>query len=309
MARGKTEKITIIVIVGQTATGKSALAVRLARLFNGEIISADSRQVYRGLDIGTGKITKKEMRGVWHYLLDVASPRQQYSAARFAKDASRVVFQIARRGKLPIVCGGTGFYIDALLGRVAFSDVPPNLKLRKRLENKTAPELLAILKKYNPLRAEAIDPHNPRRLIRAIEVASCAHTREFKKTRILADETLPQYRTVWIGLTLPREELAKKIAIRLFSRMSRGMITEVKKLHAEGLSWKRMEELGLEYRYASRHLRGRMSKKEMADKLKTEICRYAKRQTTWFKRNKRIRWFSPQENGKIEKAVAAFLNG
>ena len=294
-------KNKILVIVGPTAVGKSALAVRLAKKLNGEIISADSRQVYKWLNIGTGKITKKEMRSVPHHLLDVVDPKKRFSAADFVRLGKKVIADIWARGKIPIICGGTGFYIDALLGKVLFPNVPPNTALRKKLAGKTAPELFAILKKWNPAWAKKIENnsserHNPRRLIRAIEIAKS----------LSVDTVCPQVATwelnsqvVKIGLTLPPEKLKEKIRLRLLARIRAGMIAEAKKLHRQGLSWKRMEELGLEYRYLARYLRNEISKKEMIEKLATEIWRYAKRQMTWFKQDKKINWFRPSQSLKF----------
>ena len=299
------EKPKILVIVGPTAVGKSALAVQLARRFGGEIISADSRQVYKGLDGGTGKITKKEMRGVPHHLLDVASPKRQFSVSLFVKKARRAIQDSTRRGRLPIIVGGTGLYIDALLGKVSIPEVPPNLKLRKRLEKKTAPELFVMLKELDAERARTIDRHNPRRLIRAIEIARFNAKRN-AISKCLVERSDPRTfancvsrSAKIIGLVLPPEELKKAITIRLFSRISRGMVGEVQRLHNKGLSWKRMEELGLEYRYLSRHLRGLITKKELTHKLTSEIWKYAKRQMRWFKRNQEIRWFQPSQNREI----------
>src|ERR1035437_3338269 len=152
----KKQKQKILVVLGPTASGKSDLAVRLAKKFNGEIISADSRQVYRGMDEGTGKITKSEMRGVRHHLLDVADPKKRFNAEKYRVLARAAIDDIVSRGKLPIICGGTGFYIDAVLDENPFPNVPPNLKLRKKLEKKTAASLLLILKKIDPKRAAAI---------------------------------------------------------------------------------------------------------------------------------------------------------
>ena len=165
-----TKKQKLIAILGPTASGKSDLAVTLAKKFNGEIISADSRQVYKGLDIGTGKITKKEMRGVKHYLLDVANPQKRFTASDYVLLVNRAIAQIVDKNKIPIICGGTGFYIDAILGEKQIPEVAPDPLLRKELENKTTQELFEILKKLDRERAENIDAKNPRRLIRAIEI-------------------------------------------------------------------------------------------------------------------------------------------
>jgi len=285
----------VLAIVGPNAIGKSALAITLARKLDGEIISADSRQVYRGLNIGTGKITKKEMRGVPHHLLDVADPRKQFSVFDYVGIARKNLEEIFSRGHIPIICGGTGLYIDALLGNITIPEVPPNQTLRKELEKKSPEELFEILKELAPERAEKIDARNPRRLIRAIEIAKYQNSLSGH-----AEANIPRdARTIWIGLTLQENELKKKITVRLFSRISRGMIDEVKKLHARGLSWKRMDELGLEYRYISHYLRGNITKEEMIEKLKKESWKYAKRQYTWFKRNKNIHWFQPSQRKEI----------
>src|SRR3989344_4057410 len=160
----------IVVVVGPNASGKSEFAVRLAKKINGEIISADSRQVYKGLDIGSGKITKKEMGGVPHHCLSVANPKKIFTALNFKKCAQKAIAAIYHSGKTPIIVGGTGFYIDAALGRIKLGGVPPNLKLRKKLANKSPAELLKMLKKLDPARAKTIEQKNPRRLIRAIEI-------------------------------------------------------------------------------------------------------------------------------------------
>jgi len=298
------DKPKVIVIVGLTAVGKSALAIGLARRFNGEVISADSRQVYRGLNLGTGKITRKEMRGVPHHLLDVVSPKKQFSVAEYQTLAREKIDGIISRDKLPIICGGTGLYIDAALGRVTIPDVPPDPLLRKKLGRKSAEELFALLKKLDPKRAKEIDSKNPRRLIRAIEIANAKRSenldprrsprREGEAVGIFASRSV-----CWIGLTLPPDLLKQRIKTRLSERIKDGLIAEVKELHQRGLSWKRLEKLGLEYRFVSRYLRGLMTKREMTDKLQTEIWRYAKRQMQWFKRNKDIQWFSPSQKTKI----------
>ncbi|MFA6536751.1 MAG: tRNA (adenosine(37)-N6)-dimethylallyltransferase MiaA [Candidatus Paceibacterota bacterium] len=294
-------KSKVLVILGPTATGKSNLAVILARKFNGEVISADSRQVYKGLNLGTGKITKKEMKGVRHHLLDVVSPRKVFTVSDYQKLAGHVVEQILAKGKLPIICGGTGLYIDSILSGQKFPEVPPNLKLRRQLERKTTAELFEQLKKLDPRRASQIDKNNPRRLIRAIEIArAIGKVPEFNFFG-------SKYNVLKIGLNLPAEKLKKRISIRLFARIREGMIGEATKLHRAGLSWKRMEDLGLEYRFQAKYLRGEISKEEMVKQLESAIWHYAKRQMTWFRRDKNIKWFEPKDSSRIVQTVRKFI--
>ena len=301
-------KKKIIVIVGPTASGKSNLSVTLAREIGGEIISADSRQVYKELTIGTGKITKKEMRGVSHHLLDIVSLRQLtlrgaqgFTAAQFKSLAEKKIEEITRRRKVPIVVGGTGFYIDTLLGTVSLPHVPPNLKLRKSLGNKSPESLFVMLKKLDSRRARNIDKKNKVRLIRAIEIAKALGKVPKPKKRA------PVYDVLKIGFAPDNTTLKQNISIRLFARIKEGMIGEAKKLHQKGLSWKRMEELGLEYRYLAQFLQGKARKEELVEKLTTEIWRYAKRQRRWFKRDTEILWYKPKDIRRIKKEIAQFL--
>ena len=228
MKRGDRKTPKIIAIIGPTASGKSALAVRLAKKFNGEIISADSRQVYRELNVGTGKITKREMQGVPHRLLDVANPRRQFNVAEYQKLAKEKINEISSRGMLPIICGGTGLYVDSLLKGVVFPKVRPNTQLRARLEKKTATELFTLLKKLDRHRAQTIDPHNPRRLIRAIEIAKDAERTRKKEhgTEAENENSIQPFDVFWIGLSLPRDKLKKKISIRLFARIRKYKMVE-----------------------------------------------------------------------------------
>ncbi|MEK7463944.1 MAG: tRNA (adenosine(37)-N6)-dimethylallyltransferase MiaA [Patescibacteria group bacterium] len=274
-------KTNIAVIVGPTAVGKSDFAVDYALKNNGEIISADSRQVYKGLDIGTGKITKEEMRGVPHHLLDVANPIENFNVGKFKELAEKAIADISSRGKLPIICGGTGFYIDAVVNNITYPDVPHNRKLREELEEKSASALFEILKKLDADYAISLnnsEQNNHQRLIRSIEIATALG----KVPKIVENES--HYEIKWIKLELPPEELKQRIHIRLAKRLENGMIEEVKNLHKNGLSWERMEELGLEYRYVSRFLRRHITKEEMIEQLQNEIWHYAKRQILWFKK-------------------------
>ena len=263
----------VIVILGQTATGKSELAVKIAKKLNGEIISADSRQVYKGLDIGTGKITMKEMRGVPHYLLSVANPKYKFTVVEYQKKAISAMAEIAKRNKVPIICGGTGFYIDALTKGVIFPEVPPNLKLRKTLEKKTLPALFKILKKLDERRAKNIDLKNKVRLIRAIEIVKALG----KVPKI--KQIKPRYKFIKIGLYLSTDKLLKKVEIRVKKMFQDGLLNEIRKLKREGVSDKRLREFGFEY------------DKPTPEKVILKTLHYAKRQMTWFKRDKEIKWF------------------
>ena len=276
----------LIVIVGPNASGKSDLAVKLAKKFNGEVVSADSRQVYKGMDIGTGKIIKEEMQGIPHHLLDIASPKRRFSVAQFQKKAIETIKKIQKKGKLPILCGGTGFYIQSVVDGIVIPEVKPDWALRKKLEKKTCEQLYQQLKKLDPRRAKTIDRKNKRRLIRAIEIVLKTKKRVPPlKNRVMFD-------TLIIGIKRDKEELKKRIRKRLLRRLKEGMIEEVKSLHKSGVSWKRLEELGLEYRYIAFYLQGKLDYKEMVSQLQKAIENYAKRQMTWFKRDKRILWIN-----------------
>lgn len=289
MKKKSLEKPKILIILGQTATGKSDLAVDIAKYLEKnyqkkcEIISADSRQVYKGLDIGSGKITRREMKNVPHHLLDVASPKKRFSVARFQKMAYEKIDEILDKGNFPIICGGTGFYIQSIVDGIILPEIPVNKKLRQELEKKTLPELQIILKNLEPASFKKIDQKNPVRLIRAIEI-SCqiGQIPKLKKN--------PKYNAIQIGIEMPEETLRQRIHDRLLKRLKNGMIKEVENLHKNGLSWKRLNELGLEYKYISLYLQKKISREEMIENLENKIWQFAKRQKTWFKRDPNIRW-------------------
>ncbi len=296
-------KSKLIVILGQTSTGKSDFAVEIAKKVGGEIISADSRQVYKGMDLGTGKITKKEMQGVPHHLLDVANPKKVFSVSDYKLLADKKIKEILKRGKVPILCGGTGFYIDAVVNGTILPEVAPNAKLRAMLAKKSVVELFKMLKKLDPARAKNIDSKNPVRLIRAIEIVKALG-------KVPKVKSGTEYDALKIGLTLPDEVLKKKIHTRLLARIKKGMPKEIENLHKQGISWKRMDELGLEYRYGVLYLQGKLTKKEMIEKLTTESWHYAKRQKTWFKRDKDIIWIDARKNNDklvVVKSIKNFL--
>jgi len=276
----------IIVICGPTATGKSDYAVQLSKSLAktgiaSEIISADSRQIYKGLDIGSGKITVKEMDGVPHHLLDVASPKRTFTVAGYKKLADRAIKDIAKRNHVPIIVGGTGFYIDAVVFDQQLPEVPPNKLLRKELEKLSLDQLRQKLQLLDTDRYESIDIHNRVRMIRAIEIAETLGKVPNLKITIPRKSN---YDVEWIYLDFPDDILKERIHDRLLKRMKQGMIQEVMTLHAEGLSWKRLEALGLEYRFVALHLQDKLSKDDMLTQLETAIWQYVKRQRTWFKK-------------------------
>ncbi len=278
------KNLKVVAIVGPTATGKTNLSIRLAKLYGGEVVSADSRQVYRGLDLGTGKVTPKEAEGIPHHLIDVSDPRERFTVHDFVRLGRAAMSDIAARGKLPIVVGGTGLYVDALLGRIPLDAPPPDPELRARLSLSDNDSLREELKRVDPERYARTDLKNRRRVERALEIALSSSSKNYELPTM-------NYSTTWIGLTLPREELKARIHTRLVSRLDQGMLEEARRLHAAGLSYERMDELGLEYRYMARHLQGLMKYDEMVATLESEIYKYAKRQMTWFKRNTEIQWF------------------
>jgi tRNA dimethylallyltransferase len=296
----------IIAIVGPTASGKTSLGIFLAKKFKGEVISADSRQVYRGLDIGTGKVTKKEMAGVPHHLLDVVSPKKVFTADNFVQLGTKAIEKIIKNNHVPVIVGGTGFYIDALLGRMTLANVPPNPKLRAKLKKKSATQLFAMLKKLDSERAKNIDSKNPVRLIRAIEIATelskknseggssarlARGSSKFSAENLSTpDRLLFTKEILWLGINPGKEKLQKNIHDRLLARMKLGMVAEARRLHTQGLSYARMEALGLEYRSLARLLQNNITKEDFLVELERAINQYAKRQMTWFKRNKEIHW-------------------
>jgi len=323
----------IIVVVGPTASGKSDLAVFLAKKFNGEVISADSRQVYKGMDIGTGKVplsnaplTQRGAGGVKpagyygdiaHYLINVASPGRRFTAGQYKKLGQAAIKNIQNKNKIPIICGGTGFYIRMLVDDLQVPAVKPDLKLRAKLEKKTTEELFAELKKLDPRRAAAIDRHNPRRLVRALEIIMTTGrpvpplpsvipglTRNpdpgsrippsLKATDGQSKYGMTNNNVLFLGVQIPRPKLAQRIKARLEKRLRQGMLSEVKKLRKQGVSWKRLDSFGLEYRWLARFLQNKISYEEMTERLQKDIEHYAKRQMTWFGKDKRIRWITSE---------------
>ena len=276
------------VILGTNASGKSELAIRLANHLGGEVISADSRQVYRGLDLGSGKITPAQAGTVKHHLIDVADLSDYFSLAQYQRAAYSAIDSISGAGKRPLLVGGTGLYISAIVEGYELVDVPPNEPLRAELEGLPLPQLVERIEKSDPEAASRIDKNNRRRLIRAIEIAAAG------RAHSAARQCSARYNCLQLGLTWPREVLEARIERRLRDRLANGMIDEVAALRSRGVSDTRLEKLGLEYRYVTRYLRGEL---RTLDDLRLElgiaIRQFAKGQLTWFKRDRRIIWLDP----------------
>ena len=289
----KTEKTPLLIVAGPTATGKSDSAVELALRMNGEVISADSMQVYRGMDIGSAKVTVGEMRGVPHHLIDCADPSENWNVVRFQKEARRAVQDIASRGRLPMLCGGTGFYIQALLYDIDFTQMEENTPLRDRLSALAAekgPEAVhALLLEKDPASAAAIHPNNLKRVIRAIEFMEesggsiAAHNSQQR-------ERESAYRSVFFVLTMDRARLYERIDRRVDIMMERGLVDEVAGLRAMGIQRDSTSMQGIGYKQIYGYLDGEYDLEEAVRLIKRDTRHFAKRQLTWFKREKDVIW-------------------
>lgn len=275
------------IIVGPTASGKSSLGIYLAQRFAGEIVSADSRQVYRGMDIGTAKVTPEEQALIPHHLLDVVDPGETYTVSQYQQAAIAAINDILARGKQPFLVGGSPHYIQTIVDNFDIPAVAPQPELRAQLEEQPLEALLAQLEQLDPQSYATIDQRNPRRVIRALEV--CLVTgKPFSDQRGRAH---PLYHCLLLAIDWPREVLYQRIDARVDERMAEGMVQEVESLLQQGISHERLEALGLEYRFISRWLRGEISnEEEMVQRLKYAIHDFTRRQLTWFRRDKRILW-------------------
>lgn len=269
-----------IAIVGPTACGKTRRAVQLARIYDAEIVSADSRQIYRGMDIGTGKDIE-EYGDVPVHLIDICDAGERYNLHRYITDARRVLDEIASRSRRAIICGGSGMYIENLLSGIILPDVPRNDELRNRLSQLSLSELTQILSRYKKLH-NTTDVDNPRRAIRAIEIAEWYVTHPDAATDAYRSKAKPSDAVV-IGLEIDRESRRKLIDRRLRQRLANGMIDEARRLLANGLSHEDLMYYGLEYKYMSLHLQGVLTLEEMTSQLETAIHQFAKRQMTWLR--------------------------
>ena len=295
------KKPRVIAVVGTNASGKSGLGIQLAAHFDGEVISADSRQVYQGLDLGSGKVTKDEMQGVRHHLLDVCAPGQFFSMADFQRLAYEAIDDILSRGKTPFIVGGTGLYVDSVCDGYVLSNIEPDLNYRRELEEKTTEELFAMLVKVMP--DTEVDPRNRNRVMRMLEKIHDGDVR--------TDTKQPRYEVLRLGVTWDRETLCRRIDERLEMRMQQGMLDEVQKLIDAGVTRDFLYRLGLEYRYIAQYLLGEIPDVNvMLEELAKAIKRFAKRQMTWFRRDKSIIWLDMRNNPKAQAIaeIEKFMN-
>jgi tRNA dimethylallyltransferase len=279
------DKPKAIVIVGPTASGKTSLAIRLAKRFGGEVVSADSRLIYKGMDIGTAKPTRSEMAGIPHHLIDLVSPARILTTAEWKRKALRAIRGILKRGRLPVIVGGTGLYVRALVDNLDIPQVPPDLRFRATLRNWPTGQICDALKKKDPAYAARIGP-NPRYAIRALEVMRATG----KTMTEMQRQGEPLFDFLRIGLRASKPELEARISKRVKGMIRLGLLKEVKTL-VKRHDWNLPAMSGIGYREIGRHLRGEITLKDALREIVTHTRQYAKRQMTWFKKDKKIRWF------------------
>ena len=291
----------LLVICGPTATGKTGLALELARKFDGEVLSADSRQVYKGMDIGTGKdLGEIEKSGIKVWGVDLVFTSEKFSVAQYLEVGERVVEEILDRKRLPIVVGGTGLYIKGLIDGISTTQILPNFDLRLRLNKLSASDLLAELSRVDSEKVEAMngsDRKNPRRIIRAIEIAR-------SKNQGLGIQNESKYDVLWVGLKIEKEKLKKRISDRVKERLNDGFGDEINELLKNGVGWDDQAMQALGYRQWRDYLEGRISRNEAVSEWIRQEQKYAKRQMTWFGAEKRISWFDVSEKEWREKVEA-----
>ena len=299
----------MIILLGATASGKTKLSVRLAHELNGEIISADSRQVYKGLDIGTGKDLQEYIINgcnIQYHLIDIISAQEEFNLFEFQAGFYEAYSRLLQRKVLPVVVGGTGLYLESIILNYQLPEAPPDQELRKELQNKSIKELQAGLLALKRQLHNKTDMEDKDRLIRAIEI-------ERVRLRQPADIfQRPILNAAVFGIRYERSVLRKRITARLTQRLDQGMIDEVKALQNSGLSWAKLDSFGLEYRYVSQYLQGQITYGEMFEKLNTSIHQFAKRQETWFRRMERkgitINWINGDDYNLLKEGVMKFLN-
>ena len=285
MKKNSSKKIKVIAVVGPTASGKSAYGVELAKETDGEIISADSRIVYKGFDIGAAKPTKDEMQGIPHYLIDIVEPTFDYSAGLYKKQATEIINDIANRGKIPIIVGGTGLYTDILLKGFDLPDIKPDKEIRKNLENFSAEELYAKLKEKDLKGAESIDSNDKKKIIRALEIIYLTG----KTLEQARGKSQSEYEIQWIGKNFERDVLYQRINNRVDKMLEMGLVEETKGLLSKyGRAYNIINTIG--YKEITAYLDGTLTLDESVELLKKNTRNYAKRQLTWFRKNPEIKW-------------------
>nr|WP_317348322.1 tRNA (adenosine(37)-N6)-dimethylallyltransferase MiaA [uncultured Blautia sp.] len=303
-------KKPLIVLTGPTAVGKTSLSIALAKAVNGEIISADSMQVYKKMDIGSAKIRPEEMNGVKHYLVDVLDPKEEFHIVKFQQMAKEAMEEIYAKGKIPILVGGTGFYIQAVTKDIDFTEAEQENEYRKELEvlakEKGGEYLHEMLKEVDPKSAEAIHSHNVKRVIRALEfyhqnqTPISAHNEEQKKNE-------SPYRLAYFVLNMPRELLYKRIDLRVDQMLEEGLLEEVKDLQKEGCCRGMVSMQGLGYKEILDYLEGKYSLEEAVRILKRDTRHFAKRQLTWFRREQEVTWVDKEKFDYEENQILAFM--
>jgi len=302
----------LVVVVGPTGIGKSSLGIYLAKRFQGEIINSDSRQIYRYMDIGTAKPSIEERAIIPHHLIDIINPDENFSLAQFQELAFKTIDEILQRGKLPLLVGGSGLYVRAVVEGWQTPKVPPDIEFRKHLEQRAETgETLAIyeeLKKQDPDAARNIDPRNVRRVIRALEVIRIARV-PFSS---LQKKKLPPFQTMIIGLTADRDELYRRTDRRVDDMIERGLIEEVKNLFMMGYSLHLPSMSSIGYRQVGDYLEGKMNLESAIYQIKTETHRFIRHQYNWFRlADPRIKWLNIQENAieeRVVEEVGRFIN-
>ena len=299
--------VNMICICGPTASGKTGLAVALAKRLDGEVVSCDSMQIYRGMDIGTAKPTLEEMQGIPHHLLDVASPSEDFSVSRYVELADKAVQDIFSRGKTVIVAGGTGLYMDSLIQGRAFAPFPETGKraaLEREAEQQGIEALLERLEQVDPEAAKRLHPSDKKRIIRALEVyeeTGKTITQHNEETRLLP----PKYRPVWLGLSFePRQLLYDRIDLRVDQMIGQGLVEEVRRLLESGISPRATAMQAIGYKEIAAALRGECDLDTAVEQIKLGSRRYAKRQLTWFRRNPAIRWLVQPREDLVGLALA-----
>lgn len=300
----------IVVVVGPTASGKTDLGLALAKKFNGEIISADSRQVYKKMDVGTAKPKGRWQKGVYmvegvpHYGMDTIQPDQEFTLADFKALATKCMQGIIGRKKIPIIVGGTGLYVWSLIDNLDIPHVAPNLELRNELEKKSLPELVTMLEKLDPETCVKIDVRNPRRVLRALEVVISSGQSFFAQRT----KSEPLFEALQIGIEIPKEELYQRIDLRVDKQVADGLLPETEELVRLGYSWNLPSMSSIGYKQMGYYIKGEMSLREALDRLKGDTQKYAKRQMTWFKRDKRIVWVKNTNLNSVVDLVKDFLS-